>query len=92
VGEEQGSPGVRGVAPPSGGWENSPAVDNDGGTVGPLLLGCLLHLLYQVQEWGCPVWGLLVRPGCEPVMLQASFFSPALSRRQRPTPDACEHF
>lgn len=66
-------------------------MNNDRGTVGSLLLGCLLHLPYQVQEWGCPVGGLLVRPGCEPVMLQASLFSPSLPRRERervppPTP------
>lgn len=70
-----------------GGREDPPAVDDDGGTVGPLLLGGLLHLLHQVQERGCPVWGLLVGPGRKPVMLQASLFGPALSRRQRPTPD-----
>lgn len=71
--------------------EDSPAVDDDGGAPWPLLLGFLLHLPHQVQERGGPVWSLLVGPGCEPVMLQASFFCPALSGRQRPTtPDACE--
>ena len=73
-----------------GGWEDPPAVDDDGGAAGPLLPGGLLHLPHQVQEWGGPVWGLLVGPGREPVMLQASLFGPALSRRQRPTPDTCE--
>lgn len=58
---------------------------HDGGAAGPLLLGRLLHLPHQVQEWGRAVWGLLVGPGREPVMLQASLFRPALSRRQRPT-------
>lgn len=67
-------------------------MDDDGGAAGPLLLGCLLHLLHQVQEWGGPVWGLLVRPGCEPVMLQASLFCATLSRTQRPTPDTRELF
>lgn len=56
-------------------------MDDDGGTARPLLLGCLLHLPDQVQEWGSPVWGLLVRPGREPVMLQASLFGPVLSGR-----------
>lgn len=94
----EGTGGVRGRAAqwvggcpaPVAGWEDPPAVDDDGGTVGPLLLGCLLHLPHQVQEWGGPVWGLLVGPGCEPVMLQASLLSPTLSRRQRPTPGMCE--
>ena len=66
-----------------GGQENPPAVNDDWGTMGSLLLGCLLHFPYQVQEWGSPVGGLLVRPGCEPVMLQASLFSPSLSERER---------
>ena len=67
-------------------------MDDNGGAAGPLLLGCLLNLLHQVQEWGGPVWGLLVGPGCEPVMLQASLFCPTLSRTQRPTPDTRELF
>ena len=88
--------GVRGGAAreprpaPVGVWEDPPAVHHDGGAAGPLLLGRLLHLPHQVQEWGRAVWGLLVGPGREPVMLQASLFRPALSRRQRPTPDTRE--
>lgn len=88
--------GVRGGAAgkprpaPVGVWEDPPAVHHDGGAAGPLLLGRLLHLPHQVQEWGRAVWGLLVGPGREPVMLQASLFCPALSRRQRPTPDTRE--
>lgn len=85
-----GAAGVGGCPALAGGWEDPPAVDDDGGAVRPLLLGSLLHLLHQVQERGGPVWGLLVGPGRKPVMLQASLFSPALSRRQRPTPDTRE--
>lgn len=68
---------------PVGGQENPPAVNDDWGTMGSLLLGCLLHLPYQVQERRCSVRSLLVRPGCEPVMLQASLFSPSLLRGER---------
>lgn len=73
----------RGWPCPVGGQENPPAVNDDWGTMGFLLLGCLLHLPYQVQEGRCSVRGLLVGPGCEPVMLQASLFSPSLFRRER---------
>lgn len=89
-GVRNGAAGVGGCPAPVGGGEDPPAVDDDGGAVGPLLLGSLLHLLHQVQERGGPVWGLLVGPGRKPVMLQASLFSPALSRRQRPIPDTRE--
>lgn len=60
---------------------SGPAVDNCWATGGRGFLSGTFHFLYQLQQGRSFVWGLLVRPGGVPIMLQSALLFLALIHR-----------